>query len=181
MITSSTARKSPLPALKQRDYLAMYYHGSHVPPISPVALQQPSKWMRPNPGWLWLNVDATISSTTVSTIQAKIWAILIALQCAQKEGFEVVQIQSDCAEAIDMVNNPNASRNPHSLIRLIDAIRCSARATDVVWTPRECNKPADYLARTATFHSLELICLSLTPAEVISLLERDFVAAPLLQ
>ncbi|KAE8670535.1 hypothetical protein F3Y22_tig00112127pilonHSYRG00086 [Hibiscus syriacus] len=186
---------------------AMYYHGSHVPPISPVALQQPAKWMRPNPGWLCLNVDVAISSTTgissvgghfwdhrgtwisgfqksigiVSTIQVEPWAILIGLQCDQKEGFEMVQIQSGCAKAVDMVNNPNASRNPLSLVRLIDAIRCSARATNVVWTPRECNKPADYLARTATPHSLELICLSLPPAEVISLLEQDSVAAPLLQ
>ncbi|KAE8688326.1 hypothetical protein F3Y22_tig00110988pilonHSYRG00375 [Hibiscus syriacus] len=134
-----------------------------------------------NPRWLCLNVDAAISSTTVSTIQVELWTILIGLQCAKKEGFEMVQIQSDCAEAVDMVNNPNASRNPLSLVRLIDAIRCSVRATDIVWTPRECNKPANYLARTDTPHSLELICLSLPPAEVISLLEQDCLATPLLQ
>ncbi|KAE8734896.1 hypothetical protein F3Y22_tig00000656pilonHSYRG00010 [Hibiscus syriacus] len=148
--------------------------------------------MRPKPIWLCLNVDAAISSTTgigsvggldhigvwihgfqkpigiISTIQAELWAILIGLQCAQKEGFEMVQIQSDCAEVVDIVNNLNA-------------IRCSARATDVVWTPRECNKPVDYLARTATPHFLELICLSLPPAEVLFLLEQDYVDAPLLQ
>ncbi|KAE8662353.1 hypothetical protein F3Y22_tig00113338pilonHSYRG00011 [Hibiscus syriacus] len=105
----------------------------------------------------------------------------LVFQCAQKEGFEMVQIQSDCAEAVDIVNNPNASRNPLSLVRIIDAIGCSARAIDVVWTPRECNKPADYLPITTTPHSLELIYLSLPPAEVISLLEQDSVAAPLLQ
>ncbi|KAE8696798.1 hypothetical protein F3Y22_tig00110646pilonHSYRG00115 [Hibiscus syriacus] len=116
-----------------------------------------------------------------STIQAELWAILIGLQCAQKKGFEMVQIHFDCVEAVDIVNNPNASRNPLSLVRLIDAIRCGAWATEVVWTPQECNKPANYLVRTATPHSLELIYLFLPPAEVISLLEQDSVIVPLLQ
>ncbi|KAE8731122.1 hypothetical protein F3Y22_tig00002840pilonHSYRG00305 [Hibiscus syriacus] len=81
---------------------------------------------------------------------------------------------------INMVTDPNASRNPIFLVRLIGALRYNAWATDVVWVPRDCNKPADYFARIVQPNSLELILLSLPLAKETTLPEQDSLSHLLL-
>ncbi|KAE8686980.1 hypothetical protein F3Y22_tig00111027pilonHSYRG00646 [Hibiscus syriacus] len=124
-----------------------------------------------------LTLALSVAVGVVSALHAELWAILIGLQFARDKGFDFEQVHSDCAKAVEMLNDTNASLSSLSLslslVRFIDAFRHGEWATTIIWIPRNCNKPAYMLAKNVDPSSLEIIYLTSPPAVVVSLLEMD--------
>ncbi|KAK8499883.1 hypothetical protein V6N12_072585 [Hibiscus sabdariffa] len=87
---------------------------------------------------------------------------------AWEQGFEFVQVHSDCSEAVNLLTASYANNSPLSLVRAIDNLRQKGWATDIAWIPRACNKPADRLATTVDSRQLDLLCLTSPPTALIS-------------
>ncbi|KAK9036869.1 hypothetical protein V6N11_021793 [Hibiscus sabdariffa] len=142
-------------------------------------MEQSHVWSRPPLGWICLNVDGTVSPSTgmgsasglfrdndgrwllgfgkllgvTSPLIAELWAIYVGLKIAWDNGFEYIQIQSDCLEADKLLLDPNRSRSSLSLVRAIDLFRRKCWVTEVIWISRDANKLADSLAKNVnTLH-----------------------------
>ncbi|KAK9005829.1 hypothetical protein V6N11_043249 [Hibiscus sabdariffa] len=70
-----------------------------------------------------------------STFNTELWAIYTGLQLAWDNGFQKVQIQSDCLEAVTTVQDDAAGSNSNSLVRAIAKLRRGHWYTEVKWIP----------------------------------------------
>ncbi|KAE8709897.1 hypothetical protein F3Y22_tig00110328pilonHSYRG00789 [Hibiscus syriacus] len=126
---------------------------NHVTP------NQQVDWKSPEPGWICLNVDGAVSSTTkhgaiggvfrdnegswilgfnkalgiLQPLHAELWAIYVGIQIAWDHGFEFLVIQSDSMEAVNLLNKSHAHSSPLSLVRAIEKLRKQAWVTNIQW------------------------------------------------
>ncbi|KAE8655872.1 hypothetical protein F3Y22_tig00117016pilonHSYRG00268 [Hibiscus syriacus] len=150
--------------------------------FSPLVWQQ-----KPPTGWFCLNTDGSVSTGPnfgsiggafrdvdvnwiigfpkaigiTTPLQIGLWAIFHCLEVASHHGFELLLIQSDCADAMNLVNDSNSSLSPtpHSLVRSIHQLRQRCWVTEVIWVPHESNKLADGIAKLSPppMHALALL------------------------
>ncbi|GMJ15228.1 hypothetical protein HRI_005192000 [Hibiscus trionum] len=83
----------------------------------------------------------------IDALQAELWAIFVGLQQIWFHGFETLFVQSDCAEAVKLVNYVDAASSPIALVRAVANLCNRCWAVSIAWIPREGNKSADYLAK----------------------------------
>ncbi|GMJ13731.1 hypothetical protein like AT4G29090 [Hibiscus trionum] len=183
---------------------ATYYRDSKVHSRTQPSVRVVQDWCRPNSDWVSMNVDAAVAATTsmgavggvlrnafgqwllgfqravgaCPTLHAELWAIYNGLQLAWSHCYDMVQIQSDCAEAVRLINASLADGTPGPLIRAINKLRRQNWATKVLWVPRETNRVADMLAKTADPVAFELHVLPSPPPAVLQLLNHDAQAVP---
>ncbi|KAE8669528.1 hypothetical protein F3Y22_tig00112231pilonHSYRG00194 [Hibiscus syriacus] len=181
---------------------ARYYAESkvHSTPNRTTPNQQDA-WNTPEPGWICLNVDGVVSSTTkngaiggvfsdnegswilgfnktlviLQPLHAELWAIYVGLQVAWDHGFELLIIQSDSMEAVNLLNKPDAHSSPLPLVRVIDKIRKQAWVTTIQWISRRGNSHADALAKSTSFHSFDTHFFEEPPADLQQLLLCDIL------
>ncbi|GMI66329.1 hypothetical protein like AT5G42905 [Hibiscus trionum] len=122
------------------------------------AINIPPQWRHPESGWTCLHVDGAVSTSTNNAavggllrdcsrqwisgfqraiekckpLQTELWAILVGLQFAWNQGVEILQIQSDCAEAVKMVNAMHVDSSPLPLVRAIAKLRRNGWVTDII-------------------------------------------------
>ncbi|KAK9038615.1 hypothetical protein V6N11_023473 [Hibiscus sabdariffa] len=120
------------------------YYADIVKPVSSIIRSIPlsTSWRQPDVGWTCLNVDGVVSPLTgaasigglfrnssglwlsdfqkvVGTchpLQAELWAIFTGLEITWAQGFELLELQSDCVEAVTMINSLSAERSPLPLV-----------------------------------------------------------------
>ncbi|KAE8732202.1 hypothetical protein F3Y22_tig00002237pilonHSYRG00793 [Hibiscus syriacus] len=136
---------------------------------------QPISWQAPDPGWICMNVDGAVNSTTkhgtiggvfrdhegrlllefnksigiMQPLQAELWAIYTGLHLSWENGFEFLLIQTDSLEATKLLNQTDVAFSSLSLVRAIDKLRRYAWATFINWIQRKGNILADALAKSA--------------------------------
>ncbi|KAE8716994.1 Rab3 GTPase-activating protein catalytic subunit isoform 6 [Hibiscus syriacus] len=131
------------------DKIANEYYDNCAPTsLQGTNAHQNAHWSGPEPEWICLNVDAAVSSTNG-----------FGLQLSRDQGYEFVQIHFDCAEAVKLVNDLNASSSPLSLVRSITPLQHGGWVTDIVWIPRSCNILDDSLPKCVGPNSLETLHL----------------------
>ncbi|KAK8542045.1 hypothetical protein V6N12_014655 [Hibiscus sabdariffa] len=92
-----------------------------------------------------------------SAFNIELWAIYTCLQLARDNGFQKVQIQSDCLKAVTTVQDDAASSNSNYLVRAIAKLRRGHWDAEIKWIPRESNRPADKLTKHAHEAQHELL------------------------
>ncbi|KAK9035664.1 hypothetical protein V6N11_077698 [Hibiscus sabdariffa] len=130
--------------------MARHYNEHSMQVTTPVhCLAQKQVWSRPPFGWICLNVDGTVLPSTnmgsagglvrdtdgrwllgfykfmgiISPLCVELWAIYVGLRVAWDNGFEYVQVQSDCLEAVKLLLDHNRDCSSLSLVRAIDLYR----------------------------------------------------------
>ncbi|KAK8569200.1 hypothetical protein V6N12_007732 [Hibiscus sabdariffa] len=98
------------------------------------------------------------------------WVIL------NTDGYRLYQLQSDCLQVVNQVNAPDASICQHSLVRAT-MLLSQAWATDIIWIPRDANKPVDFLAKMALGASHNPTILDVPPPGIERLISLDMEAA----
>ncbi|KAK9001005.1 hypothetical protein V6N11_082799 [Hibiscus sabdariffa] len=127
-----------------------------------------SHWIGPELGWGFQKAIGVLQP-----LQAVLWALLIGLRFTWDQGFVFVQIQSDCVEAVKLINIDNACISPISLVRAITALRHKAWATEITWIPRTSNLSVDMLAKSVDPNSTDFHELAEPPAALMHLLSMD--------
>ncbi|KAK8670821.1 hypothetical protein V6N13_037436 [Hibiscus sabdariffa] len=97
----------------------------------------------------------------------------LRFQLARDNGFQKVQIHSDCLKAVTTVQDDAAGSNSNPLVRAIVKLRRGNWDTEVEWIPRESNRPADKLTKQADEAQHKLLMLETPPENLLSLLEND--------
>ncbi|KAK9030158.1 hypothetical protein V6N11_031589 [Hibiscus sabdariffa] len=167
----SQVSSSPDSTLAKSITWARYYHeGWQIQKPNTIANVTQSCWQHPEPGWLCLNVDGSVSSSS------ELWAIYIGLQLAWSHGAEVLQIQSDSKQAIQLIQDFFKISKALPLIRAINEIRKQGWMTEFHWTSREGNKPADILVKMANISDYNTITFATPPVELLQVLAKDSTA-----
>ncbi|KAE8658933.1 hypothetical protein F3Y22_tig00116965pilonHSYRG00354 [Hibiscus syriacus] len=107
------------------------------------------QWNRPLQGWVSLNVDATISSSTNIVVvrdsegnwQTGFQNTVAITNILQAELFD------QNSEAVSLINSNDPPMNRFSLVRAIHNLRQRSWVTDVIWIPREANMLADRVTK----------------------------------
>ncbi|KAK9035155.1 hypothetical protein V6N11_077204 [Hibiscus sabdariffa] len=87
-------------------------------------------------------------------------------------GFEYVQIQSDCLQAISLINDPEAHTSSISLVCAIVSLCRRAWVTSFLWIPHATNGGANLLVKKhGQFY--DLIVLNAPLGDVVPLLFKD--------
>ncbi|KAL4297397.1 hypothetical protein GQ457_12G028670 [Hibiscus cannabinus] len=162
-------------------YIDIVKLASSIVRINPL----PTSWRQPDSGWTCLNVDEVVSPLigsassgglfrnsselwllgfqkavgTCHPLQAELWAIFTSLEIPWTQGFELLELQSDCVEAIKMVNSLSAERSLLPLVRAISRRRQRGWITNIHWISRDCNKPAGALAKIVDPNSHDVFYL----------------------
>ncbi|GMJ14454.1 hypothetical protein HRI_005114600 [Hibiscus trionum] len=131
--------------------------------------------IKPPSGFVCVSVDGSIRVPSV--FKTEIWAIWTGLCLTWENGFERVQIQSDCCTVVDMVMDRHASLSPTPLVRAIAAWRERSWFAEVIWVPREQNTTADKLAKYQDCSTRALTVFDQPPSFLFSYLSRDRMSA----
>ncbi|KAK8600649.1 hypothetical protein V6N12_050502 [Hibiscus sabdariffa] len=108
-----------------------------------------------------------------NSLQAELWALFEGLSLSWKQGFEKVFVRSDSKQVVDLVNSPSAASSVLSLVHSIHRLRQRSWATFVSWIPRNNNRPADAMAKLASFSDVSLHVFLELPLGVDLLLHND--------
>ncbi|KAE8686417.1 hypothetical protein F3Y22_tig00111064pilonHSYRG00028 [Hibiscus syriacus] len=187
---------------------ARHYDSSPVAQPSLTTTNDPpayTKWSPLPPRWICLNVDGAVCSNrcraaiggvfrdisgswiccfdryigTSDALQAELWAIYDGPKLAWHQGFEFVQVQSDCLRATSIINAADASDSPMALVRSISALMKRAWVVDLVWIRREANHAADLTAKHALLNlQFDLVVHDSPLNSVRVLLHRDVEGPP---
>ncbi|KAL4284474.1 hypothetical protein GQ457_16G015800 [Hibiscus cannabinus] len=183
-----------------------YYTSTAVPQLLPSPLHDapPCQWSPPPSPWICLNTDGGVYKSTniakagglfrdncgnwirgygrcigiTDPLTAELWAIHDGLILAWELGFELLQVQSDCAKAISTLTARTGSRDSHALIRSIHSLCQRGWAVDFVWIPRAANQVADQLVKDLHQSQYERVCIDVPPAHMSDLLTRDIHGRP---
>ncbi|KAL4368154.1 hypothetical protein GQ457_05G016830 [Hibiscus cannabinus] len=135
-----------------------------------------SGMFRDNEGRWLLGFNKFLGMT--SPLFAELCVIYIGLKLAGDNGFEYVQVQSDCHEAVKLLQDHSMVCSCISLVRAIDVYQRKCLVTETIWIPRDGNKPVDSLAKCiASLHSIVLI-LEQPHDYLWPLLAKDTFASP---
>ncbi|KAE8724718.1 hypothetical protein F3Y22_tig00009942pilonHSYRG00148 [Hibiscus syriacus] len=177
------------------------YHAERNKPPAPAKVSDSihTHWNRPKQGRLCLNVDGAVSTQTgvgttggvfrdcegswllgfsktigmAQLLQTELWAIYIGLQVAWEQGFELLLIQTDSLQAVHLLEAKNALSSSLFLVRAIDKLRRKAWITNIQWTPRRNNAPADALAKLAVSSDHSTTIYREPPTALLRLLDID--------
>ncbi|KAK8574824.1 hypothetical protein V6N12_062502 [Hibiscus sabdariffa] len=179
---------------------ARYYNKPRKQPSTSVhRVEQDHVWPRPPFGLICLNVDMAVSPNTgmgsagglfrdndgrwlmgfnkflgiTSPLFAKLWVIYISIKVAWDNGFEYVQVQSDCLDTIKLLLDPNRVCSSLSLVRAIDLYRRKCWLTEITWIPCDANKPTDNLAKSITSLPFVVSILEESPDYLRPMLAED--------
>ncbi|KAK8985639.1 hypothetical protein V6N11_068887 [Hibiscus sabdariffa] len=179
---------------------ACYYSG--IDQQTSLTVQTPCDpilWKRPEPGWTCLNVDGAVSSVNgtgsiggllrdhegtwlygfqkgigmCNSLHVELWAIFTGLEFAWEHGIEILQVQSDCKEAVQMLNAIHAVSCPFPLVRAIAKLCQRGWVVDITWIARDGNRAADALAKSADSSDLTVVHLNSPPTFLLPLLLHD--------
>ncbi|KAK9020938.1 hypothetical protein V6N11_010950 [Hibiscus sabdariffa] len=121
------------------------------------ALPPHAHWERLDEGWVCLNTDGTVSSSTgygsiggifrthdgswllgfnksvgvTQSFQSELWTIFYGLQIARDNGFVHLLIQTDCLEVVTRLNAPSAGSDVNALVRAIVRLQSAGETTIV--------------------------------------------------
>ncbi|KAE8703239.1 hypothetical protein F3Y22_tig00110472pilonHSYRG00120 [Hibiscus syriacus] len=96
------------------------------------------------------------------------------LTVAWSQGYEIIPVQSDCAPAIRMLQDPTAANSSLSLVRAIVGLCNRAWVVDFKWIPMESNFPVDAHAKLSSRSPSCSLVMHNTPLHSIhTLLDRD--------
>ncbi|KAK8511943.1 hypothetical protein V6N12_074632 [Hibiscus sabdariffa] len=167
-------------------------------------MERTDVWTRPPFGWICLNVDGAVSSTSsmasagglfrdtdgrwllgfnkfmgvTSPLFAELCAIYVGLKVAWDNWFEYVQVQSNWLEVVKLLQDHNLVGNSLSLVREIDYYRNKCWVTEFIWIPRAANKPADSLAKCTDSLHPAISILEEPPDFLLPLLAEDTSVSP---
>ncbi|KAE8690236.1 hypothetical protein F3Y22_tig00110904pilonHSYRG00066 [Hibiscus syriacus] len=156
-------------------------------------------WTLPPPEWICLNTDGSVTDTrnygaiggvirnsngdwitgfarnvgSTSILQAELWGIYEGLLIAWSLGIPRLLVQSDCSQAVNLVNSEGASDCSIPLVRAIVSLRKRAWTKKIVWIARTCYKIVDRMAKVAPDHRFGLFCFSSPSDELASLLTLE--------
>ncbi|KAK8569110.1 hypothetical protein V6N12_007642 [Hibiscus sabdariffa] len=102
----------------------------------------------------------------------------VRLEVAWAQGVVLLELQSDCAEAVKMVNSPNAERSSLPLVWGTARLRKRSWITNIHWIPRGSNQPADTLAKIVAPNSHDVVHLQSSPQALLPLLHEDTSTIP---
>ncbi|KAK8660939.1 hypothetical protein V6N13_051845 [Hibiscus sabdariffa] len=183
-----------------------YYTATVVPQRLPSPLHDasPCQWSPPPSPWICLNTDGGVCKSTniakagglfrdncgtwirgygrcigiADPLTAELWAIHDGLILAWDLGFEMLQVQSDCAKAISTLTASTVRKDSHALIRSIHSLCQRGWEVDFVWIPREANQVVDQLVKDLPQSQYERVCIDGPPAYMSDLLSRDIHGPP---
>ncbi|KAE8656904.1 hypothetical protein F3Y22_tig00116997pilonHSYRG00576 [Hibiscus syriacus] len=92
-----------------------------------------------------------------SALDAELWGLFEGLQVAWNMGVRKIKVESDCKEAVDLLNNVPRARDVCSLLPHLGDICNRDWEVSFTFVPRECNSVADKLAKIARSHTLGLV------------------------
>ncbi|KAL4335710.1 hypothetical protein GQ457_07G012060 [Hibiscus cannabinus] len=156
-------------------------------------------WKRPAPGWIKVNVDAAVNvldqravvggvyrdsdgewiygfSRNIgrcSVVLAELWAILEALRRAWEKGYRFVVLESDCADAVQMILGNSEVFVGHSLVAVIQSFIRRDWQLSISWIPRDCNKCADRLVALGRGQTAAVVDYATPPIELFELVMED--------
>ncbi|KAK8669555.1 hypothetical protein V6N13_106983 [Hibiscus sabdariffa] len=96
----------------------------------------------------------------------------------KKKEMKNSKYKSDCAEAVKMVNSPNAERSSLPLVWGTARLRKRSWITNIHWIPRGSNQPADTLAKIVAPNSHDVVHLQSSPQALLPLLHEDTSTIP---
>ncbi|KAL4355134.1 hypothetical protein GQ457_06G006880 [Hibiscus cannabinus] len=175
-----------------------------ISPFYPILHLLPILNGPPSPnGWFSLNSDASLSHSssagsigsvawdhskvllfiyskligTTTVLHVELWGILVGLQIARDKGCIRIQVQSDSADAINLLSPPSML-SPFSLVRSI-AILCAGDC-DIVFStiPREANMVVDVVSKLDSSSSIAIYDSVLLTPGLRDLLRRDSFSSP---
>ncbi|KAK8507796.1 hypothetical protein V6N13_140540 [Hibiscus sabdariffa] len=161
-------------------------------------------WTPPSPNWIALNTDAStiqpagLSFTMgafrdslgnwklgfhqaigiMSPLNAELHNILIGIHIAQNHGFEKLIIQTDNFQAATLLSSTQTNTNTLPLILAIMAMRVRFQATEVLWTPHECNMVVDGMSCLSSSLNYDLIIFDSPPDRIQRLVHHDIAGPP---
>ncbi|KAK8533103.1 hypothetical protein V6N12_076384 [Hibiscus sabdariffa] len=94
------------------------------------------------------------------------------------ESFVDLLIQSDCADAIRLLNDVSHARIPLPLVRAINLLCVRGWFTEFIWIPRECNTVADAMSKLLPTQQFQLLLFDSAPDSVKPLMDRDIHGPP---
>ncbi|KAL4348691.1 hypothetical protein GQ457_17G012930 [Hibiscus cannabinus] len=142
---------------------------------SPLHDASPCQWSPPPSPWICLNTDGGVCKSTNIAIAGG----LFRDNCGTWiRGFELLQVQSDCAKAISTLTASTVRIDSHALIRSIHSLCQRGWEVDFVWIPREANQVADQLVKDLHQSQYERVCIDVPPAHMSDLLTRDINGSP---
>ncbi|KAK9019813.1 hypothetical protein V6N11_054321 [Hibiscus sabdariffa] len=97
---------------------------------------------------------------------------------AWAHGIERLQIQSDCAYAIRLLNDVSHACIPLPLVHAINLLCLRGWFTEFIWIPRECNMVADAMSKLLPMQQFQLLLFYSAPDSVKPLTDRDIHGPP---
>ncbi|KAK8986527.1 hypothetical protein V6N11_010083 [Hibiscus sabdariffa] len=91
-----------------------HYHSNpvHIPHPPSHPQYEVIQWQLAPSGWVTLNVDDSFQPS----FSMELCGILKGLRLTWANGFERIQCQTNCAEALNLVNSAEASHSPTALV-----------------------------------------------------------------
>ncbi|KAL4273675.1 hypothetical protein GQ457_13G010160 [Hibiscus cannabinus] len=159
-----------------------------------------SSWLALPHGWVKLNVDASVSSLDhkagvggvlrdefgrwifvfsrflghCDSLVAELWAIHDGLLQAWESGYTRVELESDCLEAVNIINSSSTALDGSALVNLIKDV--IDREWTVVTQHVGCgnNRVADILASRGRGLGAVHMTFSVPHVDIVSLIEEEF-------
>ncbi|KAK8689964.1 hypothetical protein V6N13_088670 [Hibiscus sabdariffa] len=152
---------------------ANLYHLSRITFASLRSSYQFLLWQTPPTGWICLHTDCVVNvdsglrsigglfrdyvSSWISgfgrsiglsdALTAELWAIHDGLELVWNNSFLNLQVRSDCSMIISLVMDPNAANISHAFVHAIATLRRRAWSLELIWIPRETNRPVDSITK----------------------------------
>ncbi|KAE8729300.1 hypothetical protein F3Y22_tig00003721pilonHSYRG00093 [Hibiscus syriacus] len=181
LLTVVPSNLCPLSRLQVKKKVHNFFGSSPTHSFAPRPTPQAIQWEKPPPGWICVNTDGAISSTThfsfaggvlrdsegvwilgfqqglgfYSPLDSELWGIYTSLHLAWNLGFREVLVQSDCLEVIKLVEDPHSTESSSSLVRAIAHLRQRHWETTSRWFPREANIITEFTLLESVPLSLE--------------------------
>ncbi|KAL4326271.1 hypothetical protein GQ457_11G005490 [Hibiscus cannabinus] len=183
-------------------YLADLYKGSRRNIREDVSLATPLiRWQAPQEGWIKINTDAAVAGSDrlatiggvfrdhtgkwifgfsrkvgVSTVLiAELWAIHDALQRAWDRGLRKINLESDCLDAVRILNGKSTSLLGNGLVATIFKLLRYDWTVSISHINRACNGVADRLATLSKANNIDDLQLLEPPIEVLSLMQMEAI------
>ncbi|XP_039065588.1 uncharacterized protein LOC120211034 [Hibiscus syriacus] len=152
-----------------------------------------------SPGWICPNSDRGVNHSTgigttdgvfrdddgarihgysrngghTSVLKVELWSIYEGIVLARSLGIESLEVQKDCKQAVNLLEDKTMINSPISLVHSITALRKHTWSTRLSWIPRSANAVADKLAKMAPITVTQTELYAAPPPSLDSLLSAD--------
>ncbi|KAL4297736.1 hypothetical protein GQ457_12G008990 [Hibiscus cannabinus] len=156
-------------------------------------------WTRPHTGWIKANVDVSVSMVDRSAgadgvlrddngawvsgyaryvgrcdaLLAELWAIHDGLLLAWDLGFQLVELESDCLEAVRVISSRSNVLSTSALVGSIASLISREWTVEVRHITRDSNGVADKLAKRGRVLGMDSTIFVAAPAVVAGLVEAE--------